>query len=88
MARCVHRKCGQAFTGLAAFDRHLKMLPSAPWVVCREPVSVGLVWSDARSAWGTGMGAVSAATIWGLPPHPDGAIVAPTPLFGGSEGAS
>jgi hypothetical protein len=61
MARSVHRACGLPFSGLTAFDRHLRWSKGPPWVSCREPVEVGLVWSDAREAWATHIGPLSDA---------------------------
>jgi hypothetical protein len=49
MARCVHRVCGREFGGVTAFDRHLKLLKAAPWIECRDPASVGMVFNG--SAW-------------------------------------
>jgi hypothetical protein len=67
MPACVHRPCGQTFSGLTAFDRHLRWLRVPPWVSCREPVEAGLVWSEARAQWATHIGPLSAAESGGIP---------------------
>jgi hypothetical protein len=56
MASCLHRSCGAEFSGLTAFDRHLRWHREPPWVSCLPPDQVGLVWSDARGAWSTRIG--------------------------------
>ena len=69
MAACVHRPCGQAFSGLTAFDRHLRWSKGPPWVSCLDPVQVGLVWSEARQSWATHIGPLSVATSGGIPDY-------------------
>jgi hypothetical protein len=61
MAKCTHRVCGRDFSGLTAFDRHLRWLRVDPWVECRDPVEAGLVWSESRTAWSTHIGRLSHA---------------------------
>jgi hypothetical protein len=56
MASCLHRACGEQFSGVTAFDRHLRWSKGPPWVSCRPPADVGLVWSDARQGWATNTG--------------------------------
>jgi hypothetical protein len=63
MAKCVHGLCGQHFSGVTAFDRHLRWHKGPPWVSCREPADVGLVWSDSRQAWATHIGPLSDARL-------------------------
>ena len=49
MARCHHRACGRDFSGLTAFDRHLRLLKVPPWVECVDPESAGLI--DKAGIW-------------------------------------
>jgi len=57
-----HRLCGRDFSGVTAFDRHLEWRKGFPWVSCREPAEVGLVWSEARQSWATHIGPLSVAS--------------------------
>jgi hypothetical protein len=61
MASSLHRACNRAFSGLTAFDRHLRWHKGPPWVSCREPLDVGLVWSEARQSWATHIGPLTGA---------------------------
>jgi hypothetical protein len=74
MAACLHRACGAEFSGLTAFDRHLRWHREPPWVSCLPPDQVGLVWSEARQAWATHIGDLRAGGSGGMPPYPDGAM--------------
>jgi hypothetical protein len=87
MAACFHRVCGETFTGLTAFDRHLRWLKEPPWVTCRAPLSVGLVWSDNRQQWATHIGPISVATSRGIPTQQDGDI-SPESVYRKASGAS
>jgi hypothetical protein len=82
MAACFHRVCGETFTGLTAFDRHLRWLKGPPWVTCRAPLSVGLVWSAAREQWSTRLGGPGDASS-----DADGAI-SPESVYRKASGAS
>ena len=66
MARCVHRVCGRTFSGLTAFDRHLRLLKVPPWAECVDPASVGLV--DKAGVWGLRR----SEGAWGYRPTGDG----------------
>jgi hypothetical protein len=68
MAACTHRACGRVFSGLTAFDRHLRWHKGPPWVSCREPSDVGLVWSDAREGWSTKTGRLAGPESFGVRP--------------------
>jgi len=69
MAKSVHRACGQSFSGLTAFDRHLRWHRRPPWVDCVAPESAGLVWSEARQAWATHIGVLASQDAGGRPPY-------------------
>jgi hypothetical protein len=74
VAVCLCRPCHRRFSGLTAFDRHLRWLKGPPWVSCRHPQDAGLVWSEARRQWATHTGDFSAAAAGGMPTHTDGGI--------------
>ena len=77
MAACRHRACGATFSGLTAFDRHLRWHKGPPWVSCRNPEDVGLVWSGI--SWG----------YKGLFPHPaGGGGIGPSSVAHKASGAS
>jgi hypothetical protein len=55
MASCYHRKCDRTFGGLTGFDRHLQWLDGPPWIMCKDPSTVGLTLS-ADGTWIQGRG--------------------------------
>jgi hypothetical protein len=61
VARCEHRKCGRTFGGLQGFDRHLQWSDSPPWVVCRDPATVGLT-QQPDGTWIQGRGGFAGTT--------------------------
>jgi hypothetical protein len=86
MARCLHRVCGRRFTGVAAFDRHLRWVRHSPWVECADPVEVGLV--ESPNGWTPNSAFLSADGVGGLSDYLVGGCDAHSDVFDPPEALS
>jgi hypothetical protein len=86
MARCLHRKCGVRFAGVAAFDRHLRWVRRPPWVVCADPVEVGLV--EGPNGWKVNSGDLRADGSGGMSAYPEQGCDAPSATYDPSVASS